>query len=74
MDKFLDRRAAAEYLAARGVRTTAQSLATLASKGRGPAYSIINAKALYTASGLDAWVTAQASRDAREHRHSTATA
>lgn len=60
--KYRDRRLAAEYLTAQGVRTTAQGLADRASDGTSPRYSIVNGRALYTEADLDAWIDEQVSR------------
>lgn len=60
---YKSREDAADYLTnTKGVKTTAQGLADKASRGDGPAYSIINGRALYMIEALDSWVAAQAAR------------
>jgi hypothetical protein len=66
--QYLIRQLAADYLTKNGVKTTAQGLADRASDGTGPAYSIINGRACYTASALDAWLEAQAARPVLRRR------
>lgn len=53
---YLTRRQAAEELRATGLPITESSLACLATTGRGPAYALINGRALYTRAGLAAWL------------------
>ena len=62
MDKYLLRRAAAEYLGERGIPTAAQALADLASRGTGPRYAIVRGRAVYTAEDLDSWLAEQIAR------------
>jgi len=59
---FLTRRLAAEHVTSQGVKTTEQGLADKASRGGGPKYSIINGRAVYTKTDLDAWIAEQAAR------------
>ncbi len=61
--RFRNRSSAATYLNdEKGVPTTAVGLANLASRGRGPNYSIVNGRALYTEADLDAWIAEQSAR------------
>jgi len=61
--QYKSRTDAADYLTnTKGVKTTAQGLADKASRGEGPAYTIINGRALYTEEALDQWVAEQAAR------------
>jgi len=60
---FKTRNGAAQYLTGvLGHEVTAQSLADRAHDGTGPAYAIINGRALYKVEDLDAWVAEQAAR------------
>ena len=52
------RQDAADYLRERsGVRFTAEGLAALATKGTGPAFSILNGRAVYSTEVLDEWLS-----------------
>lgn len=62
MRPMKSRREAAQYLNNKGIPTTESTLATLASRGGGPAFSKFGARALYSADDLDAWVDAKLSR------------
>lgn len=54
--------AATEYVRANGVPIGDGGLKDLAHRGRGPRYSIINGRAVYTPADLDAWIAEQAAR------------
>jgi hypothetical protein len=70
VEKYLDRTSSAEHLTEkRGVRTTVQHLANLASRGLGPRYVLINGRALSTGKWLDEWVDAEAARPLRGRGH-----
>jgi hypothetical protein len=54
------RKEAAEYLTERsGVLFTETGLCARATAGKGPHYSIINGRAVYTQEALDEWLDAQ---------------
>ena len=60
---YLTRPDAREYLNAKhGIGLGKTALENLASEGRGPKYSRINGRTLYTREDLDAWVAAEAAR------------
>lgn len=62
-DTFLTRDLAAQALADVGIPTTTSTLESLASKGDGPPYVVINRRAVYRRSELLKWIesrTAQA--------------
>lgn len=59
---FKTRPLAAKYLSDRGIATSAQALADMASQDKGPPYSIIRGRALYRDSDLDTWIQQQADR------------
>lgn len=60
--KLLLRPAATEYLnEVEGVQVAPAGLACMASDGKGPKYSIVNGRAVYTREDLSAWVREQAS-------------
>ena len=66
MTQYLPRPLAAEYLSERtNIRTTPQALADLARSGRGPEFSIMRGRAIYTRAALDAWITTQFERGLR---------
>jgi hypothetical protein len=56
IDQFLDRRAAAAYLQARGLPCAATTLRKLACKGGGPRFHKFGRRVVYNPSDLDAWV------------------
>jgi len=62
MNQYLVRRRAAAYLAEKGIPTTAQALADQASRGKGPHYSLVRNRAVYTAEDLDSWLAEQIAR------------
>jgi hypothetical protein len=68
MTDYLDRKAAREFLAQRGIVLGPLSLQNKASLGIGPIYVIINGRALYTEEDLIAWVRQQASVPPRRRR------
>lgn len=65
---FLTRQKAAEHLKSVGIPVKGDGLKDHASRGTGPAYTIINGRALYRREDLDAWVAAQAARPVRRRR------
>jgi len=65
MPTYLLRRAAAEYLANRGLPTTWRTLQKMATTGGGPEYQIFGNKAVYTPEALDAWVASKISAPRR---------
>lgn len=66
MKKFRNRDSAREYLAeTHGLEIGNTALANKASDGTGPKYTVINGRALYMDSDLDAWVAEQAKRGAQ---------
>ncbi len=71
---YLIRARAAQYLRERGIPATTQSLADLASDGRGPRYGLLNGRAVYTAASLDEWVTIQLARPLLKRRDRRASA
>lgn len=54
--KYLDRREAAEYLSARGLRFSHNTLSKLATVGGGPSYRKFGVRVVYTREDLDAWI------------------
>lgn len=56
IDEFLNRRSAAERIRSRGLPCEHATLATLASKGRGPIFVRYGQRALYRPDDVDAWV------------------
>ena len=52
---FLDRREAADYLTARGLRISKNTLQKWATTGGGPAYRRFGLRAVYTREDLDNW-------------------
>lgn len=68
MSKFLHRQGATEFMREQGVEAGDTALANLASKGKGPVYSIINGRALYTRENLLKWISEQASASPRTRR------
>jgi hypothetical protein len=61
MPEYLNRKEAADYLTARGLKTAPSTLQKFASVGGGPAYSIFGTRAVYTPPNLDAWADAKLS-------------
>ena len=57
IDRYLDRAEAAEYLTARGLRTSRNTLQKLVTVGGGPIYRRFGKRAVYLRADLDAWVT-----------------
>lgn len=53
---YLDRREAAEYLSARGLRFSHNTLGKLATVGGGPVYRKFGTRVVYTRADLDAWI------------------
>jgi hypothetical protein len=75
MTDFLSRVEAAEYLKAKGLKTTSNTLQKLATVGGGPVYQIFGSRAVYTPANLDAWAEAKLSaprRSTSEVRNATA--
>ena len=62
---FLDRREAADYLTARGLRVSKNTLQKWATTGGGPAYRKFGLRAVYLREDLDAWVEAKLSAPRR---------
>jgi hypothetical protein len=58
---YLDRIAAAEYLTARGLRVSKNTLQKWVTTGGGPAYRRFGLRAVYTQADLDAWAEAKLS-------------
>jgi hypothetical protein len=54
---FLDRREAADYLTARGLRISKNTLQKFVTTGGGPAYRRFGLRAVYTKADLDLWVS-----------------
>lgn len=67
---FLDRREAAEYLTACGLRVSKNTLQKWVTTGDGPAYRRFGQRAVYTREDLDAWAATKLSAP----RKSTSTA
>ena len=57
--KWLRRKSATAVIKAAGVPVKPSTLETMASKGTGPKYQIINGQALYTREWLDEWLQQQ---------------
>lgn len=60
-NEYLERPAAAEYLTARGLRVSKNTLQKWVTTGDGPAYRRFGLRALYTREDLDAWANAKLS-------------
>lgn len=58
---FLERSQAAEYLTARGLRVSKNTLQKWATTGGGPTYQRFGLRAVYTRQNLDAWADAKLS-------------
>lgn len=56
---FLDRAQAAEYLTARGLRVSKNTLQKWVTTGSGPAYRRFGLRAVYTKADLDAWANSK---------------
>lgn len=56
IDTYLSRASAPNYLLARGLRFSKNTLAKLATVGGGPEYRTFGGRAYYTEAALDAWV------------------
>jgi hypothetical protein len=54
--EYLDRAAAAVWLADKGIPTTPQALDKLAFNRKGPPYALLRGRAYYTPEGLTAWL------------------
>ena len=67
MRTFLDRRQAAEYLTAQGLKTSPKTLQKLATVGGGPLYRIFGNRAVYEPAHLDEYADGKLSAP----RHST---
>ncbi len=61
LPEYRDRREAADYLTARGMKTSWRTLQKLATIGGGPRYRIFGNRALYTDLDLDEWAEAKLS-------------
>lgn len=61
IQKFLDRREAAEYLTSRGLRISKTTLQKWVTTGGGPAYRRFGRNAVYTSEDLDNWVSSKLS-------------
>lgn len=57
--QFRIRPDATQYVREKGVPMGDGGLKDLANRGRGPRYSIINGRAVYTDADLDAWIEQQ---------------
>jgi hypothetical protein len=55
-ERFLDRVEASQYLADKGLRISPKTLQKFATVGGGPAYQRFGGRAVYRASGLNAWI------------------
>lgn len=60
-NRYLDRTEAAEYLTARGLRVSKNTLQKWATTGGGPAYRRFGLRAVYQQADLDAWAEAKLS-------------
>lgn len=58
-ETFLDRREAADYLTARGLRVSKNTLQKWVTTGGGPAYRRFGVRAVYLREDLDAWAEAK---------------
>jgi hypothetical protein len=58
---FLDRREAAAYLSAHGLRTSWRTLQKQATVGGGPPYRLLGSRAVYTPPDLDHHITSKLS-------------
>ncbi len=56
---YLERSEAAEYLSARGLRVSKNTLQKWATTGGGPNYRRFGLRAVYTREDLDAWANAK---------------
>ncbi len=61
MESYLDRREAADYLTARGLRVSKNTLQKWVTTGGGPAYRRFGLRAVYLREDLDAWAAAKLS-------------
>jgi hypothetical protein len=68
--KFLTREAAAAFLTAQGIETTAQALADLAYRRKGPKFARVNGRTVYTADWLIAWIKAEMALSVQRGRRS----
>lgn len=66
--KYLDREAAAAFVTAQGVKTTAQALADLKYRGKGPKCGRVNGKIVYTAEWLLTWIEEEIARSIPQRR------
>lgn len=56
---YLDRREAAEYVTARGLKISHNTLMKMATVGGGPQYRKFGHRAVYLVADLDAWIEAK---------------
>jgi hypothetical protein len=68
--KYLTREVAAAFITAQGIATTERALSDLAYRGRGPKFSHVRGRAVYTQEGLMAWIEAEMSRPVQRRRRS----
>jgi hypothetical protein len=64
--RFRDRCGATDFLRAQGLKLSENTLAELASDGRGPRYALILHRALYLDHDLLTWVEEQVQKDPRK--------
>lgn len=62
MTTYLDRDRSRDFIREQGIPIGDNALKDLATRGTGPAYVLINGRALYTRESLLAWIESQASR------------
>jgi len=62
LPKYLNREAAAAFITAQGIEITAQALADLKCRRKGPKCGRVNGKAVYTADWLIAWIEEEIAR------------
>jgi hypothetical protein len=62
MEPLFDTVAASQWLAAHGVTRTPATLRKLRCLGNGPVYRLLNARPVYTAPDLEAWIESRLSR------------
>jgi hypothetical protein len=66
--KYRDRRLAAEFVTAQGIKVTTHGLADMAYRGHGPRYAIVRGRAVYTEAWLLEWIEEQISRPVTRRR------
>jgi hypothetical protein len=59
--QYLDRPGAAEYVTARGLRVSKNTLQKLVTTGGGPVYRRFGLRAVYRTADLDAWIESKLS-------------